>query len=244
MHPIYGLYTILSIESKYVTVKFSNTNSVYTFSSASVYKNHVKDYKAKTFLGVGCLDRMTKKNTFTETERLAMETWQRMLYRCYGRVRNRETYDNCSVHEVWHSFENFLSWFEDQVSYGYYEKGYQLDKDLLVLGNRVYSPETCVFLPFRLNSLLQVKKLSKNNYLPGVNFDKSRGLFKSEVNFNGTRHYGPRCKTELEAYSFYKELKEFLVRDDAKNWEGKIHPSAITKLSEYSLDWVLEQSSY
>lgn len=67
--------------------------------------------------------------------------WQSMLVRAYSKSyhKRRPTYIGCSVSEEWKTFSNFKSWMEGQVW-----EGKQLDKDLLVEGNKVYSEETCV----------------------------------------------------------------------------------------------------
>lgn len=70
--------------------------------------------------------------------------WRDMLQRCYDSnfVENNHTYTGCSVCDEWLYLSNFKKWFEEN-----YVEGYQLDKDILVKGNKVYSPETCCFVP-------------------------------------------------------------------------------------------------
>lgn len=81
--------------------------------------------------------------------------WSAMLRRCYAERRVRwgqcelTRYDGCSVDPVWHSLRNFKQWFDV-----HYVDGWQLDKDALTIGNRVYGPDHCVFLPRRINSLI------------------------------------------------------------------------------------------
>ena len=78
-------------------------------------------------------------------------TWSSMLTRCYSENYHKlqPTYIGCSVCEEWHNFDVFCEWFAQN-----YKDGYQLDKDLLQQGNKMYSPKTCVFLTQRINSLL------------------------------------------------------------------------------------------
>lgn len=242
---VYGYYTIAAADCKKISVVFDNTGSFYTFHASVVYANKVKDFMARTLMGVGYLGRPTRNNK-DPVEAIAKKFWISMILRCYDerRLVSRPTYRGCSVSPEWQCFANFYDWFLEQYSSGYYRDGYQLDKDLILQGNKVYSPDKCVLLPLQLNSLLQVKKQSENKYLPGVNFDKSRGLFKSEVNFKGVRYYGKRVESEIEAFTEYKQTKERLVREEAENWIGLLPEVAVNSLREYSLDWILEDSQY
>lgn len=89
-------------------------------------------------------------------------TWSRMLGRCYspGYLALYPTYQDCSVDPDWLRFSNFKKWMDAQRW-----QGMVLDKDLLVLGNKIYSPETCLFIPAWINSLL-ANLSTKNRELP------------------------------------------------------------------------------
>lgn len=77
--------------------------------------------------------------------------WVGILHRCYAkdnRPKNR-SYVDCSISEEWKDYSKFKSDIAEM--YGFGKKGWHLDKDILVKGNRVYSKETCCFLPARVN---------------------------------------------------------------------------------------------
>lgn len=75
--------------------------------------------------------------------------WCSMLQRCYSEKLHERypTYKDCSVCEEWLTFSNFKSWMEQQDW-----EGKHLDKDILVEGNKVYSPETCSFVSNIVNN--------------------------------------------------------------------------------------------
>ena len=77
--------------------------------------------------------------------------WKGMLERCYS-IKYQEsqpTYIGCSVTDEWLTFSAFKNWMEKQNF-----EGMQLDKDLLIEGNKVYSPETCVFVSGMVNNFI------------------------------------------------------------------------------------------
>lgn len=85
---------------------------------------------------------------------LNYSTWLSMLKRCYNIEFQfkHSSYIGCSVHEDWHNFQNFAKWYDEN----YYSIGNEriaLDKDILVKGNKIYSPETCIFVPHNINNL-------------------------------------------------------------------------------------------
>lgn len=106
-----------------------------------------------------CLSRLSwKKNRHYKVgvvdvgdcEEDAKKCWLRMVRRCYDDKfhESNTTYLDCDVCEEWLIFSNFASWFKE-----HYVEGWQLDKDILVDGNRIYSPRTCCFVPIEINSI-------------------------------------------------------------------------------------------
>ena len=105
------------------------------------------------------------------------QTWDNMITRCYSakeHARSR-TYIGCSVCEEWLTFSNFKAWMEKQ---DYYAK--HLDKDLLFVGNKVYSPDTCVFVAAVVNTFTTDSAAIRGEYPLGVNFHKASGKFQAQ----------------------------------------------------------------
>ena len=102
--------------------------------------------------------------------------WVNMLSRCYSiKLQElRPTYEGCSVSEEWILFSNFRAWMVDQDW-----EGKQLDKDLLMGGNKVYSENTCIFVTRVVNSFLTDRGAARGKWMIGVAWDKSANKFKS-----------------------------------------------------------------
>lgn len=101
-----------------------------------------------------------------------------MFERCYsqGYLKTRPTYLGCSVSEEWHLFSEFLRWSRDE-----FVQGHALDKDILVPGNKVYSEETCLYVPTFINSLLT--NCVKKGELPlGVYFEPIVSKYRVQIN--------------------------------------------------------------
>jgi hypothetical protein len=107
--------------------------------------------------------------------------WVGMLTRCYSKrwLKAHPTYIGCSVCTEWLSFMSFKNWMMTQEW-----KNKQLDKDLLVYGNKIYSPETCLLVSPQVNSLFIAPKnsnklpvgiyLRKGKYEVGISLGKSK----------------------------------------------------------------------
>lgn len=100
--------------------------------------------------------------------------WRGMLERCYcpKYQAKYQTYVGCSVADEWLTFSNFKRWMETQDW-----QGKQLDKDLLISGNKIYSPYTCVFVDRVTNSFTTDCLASRGEWPLGVSFKKSNGKF-------------------------------------------------------------------
>ncbi|QWX10202.1 HNH endonuclease [Vibrio phage vB_VpP_BT-1011] len=129
-----------------VTVRFVETKHKKTVQACQIRRRNIKDPLFRSvsgvgFIGIGCYTP-SKKGVHTS----AYCVWVDMLKRCYNeRVQIKHpTYKGCTVHSVWHNFQNFAKWYEEN----YPKDGgkYDLDKDIKIDGNKVYSPEACLFV--------------------------------------------------------------------------------------------------
>lgn len=108
------------------------------------------------------------------------DTWRSMITRCYHPKAITTTYNGCSVCEEWLTFSNFKSWMETQDW-----KGKALDKDLLVLGNTIYSPETCCFVSQHVNSFLTKSNSTRGEFPLGVYFKFKIKRYIGQIHVRG-----------------------------------------------------------
>lgn len=155
--------------------------------------------KARIVYGVGRNDSTEPVSDLIDGRyvlHISYRMWKGFLERCYADTDRYPTYKGCTVHEDWHFYSNFKKWFEE-----HYKEGYVLDKDMKVLGNKVYGPETCVFVPAWLNTFLNPHTNERGKYMIGVS--KDRGKFVA----NCSNIYLGTYSTELEAHLAWKECK-------------------------------------
>jgi hypothetical protein len=162
--------------------------------------------------------------------------WKGMLERCYSdKLHARKpSYVGCSVSEDFKFFQEFARWANRQVIFG--EVGVHLDKDLLVKGNKVYSPETCVLVPKDDNLLLTKREAERGLYPIGVSLDKGRGLYAAEVRLNGKKKNLGRFPTPEDAFASYKTAKEAQVRAVAEKFKDSLDPRAYVALQSYQVE--------
>lgn len=167
----------------------------------------------KIVFGVGINDVIGAKRT------KAWRKWMSMLTRCYGvdNFGDRPTYADCHVCNEWHLFSNFKVWFDDN-----YVDGCVLDKDLLIRGNKIYSPETCCFVPQRINTIVLDRGRDRGKYPVGVS--KQGHKFQVGVNIDGKRKYIGLYDTVEDAFNAYKYEKEKYIKEVATEYynDGKI----------------------
>lgn len=116
--------------------------------------------------------------------------WMGMLRRCYCKSYKAEvpTYSGCTITEEWKYFSNFKQWVESQPNKDW--QNCDLDKDILVNGNKVYSPDTCVYVSKQINILfreLKVRDLPDGVYKKGNRFAAStQDYFTSKLKHLGS----------------------------------------------------------
>src|SRR5690606_12269544 len=133
----------------------------------------------------------------------AYSVWKGILARCYSkRTRLNKSYEGCTISKEWMNYQNFAEWYKKQPNND--KTNYQIDKDLLVKGNKVYCKDTCCLLPSRLNGLLS--SLDYKNSKCIINEGKTfRVLCCDEF---GIRKTVGRFKDKSEADEAYRTFKK------------------------------------
>lgn len=188
----------------------------------------VQHYNAKQGCLVCAVERMAKNQTGKEKNNrkikygvgvydvdcsctdkeiyLFYRAWCSMLRRCYG---NQTSWIGCSVTPQWHHFSAFLKWAKENG----FKKGYHLDKDILVKGNKLYSPETCCFVPREINDMMVKGNSLNRKHLLGVS-QRGRLWYAAHGSslikgYNGNLGY---FQTKEEAFAAYKASKERYIK--------------------------------
>lgn len=185
----------------------------------------------KLAYGVGYLGEGTFKTCIGGEFLKSYMKWRGILNRCYNKINQEKqpTYKGCTVTTEWHNYQIFAKWFEEN-----YIEGFELDKDILIKNNKVYSPETCCFVPKEINSMLTNRKSNKGKYPVGVNKRKCR--FESRVNTKEERVYLGLFSTPEEAFQAYKIAKEKYIKEVADKWKFKILPEVYEALYNYKVE--------
>ena len=162
--------------------------------------------------------------------------WYSMIARCYDEKYHIRfpTYIGCYVSD---EFKDYSKWREWHDNYPYKQDDWHLDKDLLVKGNKVYSRETCVFLPKLINMALVTRYNNRGKYLIGVSWSNTSKAFVAMVNRNnGKPERLGYFNTELEAHLAYKEAKEAYLKELADKYKDLLDPRAYEALYNYTVD--------
>lgn len=195
----------------------------------------------KLVFGVGICEKGKHLASINGKKTKAYIAWRDMLRRCYSAKCHeaQPTYIGCAVCDEWISFQNFADWFE-----GNYPKDgnkYQLDKDLKIIGNKVYSPETCLFVSRQVNSFTTDCGASRGAFMIGAVWDKTNENFKSRCSNPITgRHEHLGCfHNELSAHLAWRKRKSQLayelamiqenpdVRDALLRWKSALDNNLI-----------------
>lgn len=132
------------------------------------------------------------------------DKWTSMLNRCYSEkhLAKHQSYRGCSVVVEWHRFSNFKAWMETQEW-----EGKELDKDILIPGNKIYGPDTCAFVDQKVNKFVNECAATRGKLPIGV--DACKGAFHARCKSVVTGkivHLG-RFKTTDEAYQAWLNFK-------------------------------------
>ena len=237
----YGNFIIIGYtNNRNVTVKFIDTDYINTVSLNNITTGNIKDNSKATLYGVGIvgdkyLTKIGRKHTREYT------VWSRMLERCYyekSRLKN-PSYTDCLVSNSFKDFTYFHEWCNEQIGFSDYDdnnKSFEIDKDLLVKGNTLYSENTCIFLPKDVNVALTKSDRTRGCNVIGVNFHKASNKFQARFRKANESIYLGIYNTEIEAFNAYKKAKENYLKELANKWKNKIDLRAYEALMNYQVE--------
>lgn len=190
-------------------------------------KGEIKCPYERRFYNVGYLGEGKYKVSENGKNTRVYDTWKAMLQRCYSEKEHERhpTYIGCEVYEGWHNFQNFAKWYKDN----YYEVGNEkmcLDKDILFKGNKIYSPDTCIFVPETINKLFIKNDKNRGESVIGATLCKN-GKYQAQCNIinpetgKSKQEYLGLYDSQEKAFQVYKYHKERNVKEVADYY--KIH---------------------
>ena len=223
-------------DAKNVEIQFINTGFEMFARLGDIRNGEVKDRYLPSVYDIGIIGaKYPVSEGGIDTKEYTL--WCNMLKRCYSDTyqKKRPTYEGCECSENFKSYEYFYEWCHKQVGFG--ECGFQLDKDLLVKGNKVYSENTCVFIPTEINSVLIKCTATRGKNLIGVCWNKKSKAFVAMVSRSksGSEYLG-LFNTEIEAFNAYKQAKENYIKELANKWKDQIDDRAYNALMKYAVE--------
>ena len=232
-----GDFKILKYNDKTnVEMQFLKTGYKTTVPLGSIRNGYVKDPYLPSVYGVGILGtKYPSKINGIKTKEYSL--WMNMLRRCYSDKYQKKypTYEGCEVSDKLKSYEYFYEWCHKQV--GFNNQGWHLDKDLLIKGNKVYSENTCVFIPREINLLLVKCEASRGEHLIGVHWCNTKKAFVAQVGKNkGKQEHLGFFNTEIEAFNAYKTAKESFIKEQSNKFKSQIDERAYEALMNYTVE--------
>ena len=227
-------------DNKNVEIQFLKTGFEKSVRLVQVKSGNVKDPYSASVCGVGVTGtKYPSMISGVQTKEYTL--WCSMLKRCYSNTSKKRnpTYEGCDVSDNFKSYEYFYEWCNKQIGFDNEddENPFHLDKDLLIKGNKVYSENTCVFIPKEVNTLLTKCEALRGEHLIGVHWSNSNKAFVAQVCKNkGKQEHLGFFKTEIEAFNAYKKAKEAFIKEQAEKWKGKIDNRAYNALMSYKVE--------
>ena len=228
------------VNAKDITVQFKATGELVKTTYGNFIRGNVKSHFTPSVYGVGITGLQPTRDENGEMLN-SYRCWTDMLMRCYSAKYQEKhlTYNGCSVCDDWLCYSNFKKWYDNN----YYEinnKTAQLDKDILIKGNKIYSPATCIFVPQFINKLFVKKQNSRGAFPIGVSYHKASKKYETKLSIfkdgKSVRKHLGLFDTPEEAFNVYKQAKEDYIKKVADEYKDKIPTELYEAMYSYRVD--------
>lgn len=213
------------VNSADLTVEFQDE---YKFQTNATYNNFIRGIKNPYDISVSTRGYIGEGKHLSKIDDIVTPiyaNWRNMLKRCYDESDRylNPAYENCEVCKEWYNFQNFAQWYDENF-YDCGEGRMHIDKDILVKNNKIYSPETCIFVPQRINMIFMTKG-RKDDLPTGIRQNPS-GSYTSH--YNGVR-YGT-YETLDKAVAEHEKQKRIHIKEVIKEYGNKLPDKVINAL--------------
>lgn len=213
------------IDSKHIFVEFQDEhrerhNATWQQFLHGEIKNNFYIKEKKLVYGVA--DRGNKYHSQINGKTLKEDIlWTKMLERCYDKkvAERNPTYIGVTCSNEFLSYTFFYEWLHEQENWEYLNKNnikYNLDKDILIKGNKIYSPETCCLVPQNVNTLFIKRNKSRGDLPIGVTKRSNKGFYAQWADNKGGKHSSKTVYSIEEAFIIYKTEKEKIIKQVAQ----------------------------
>lgn len=204
-------------------------------------RGRIKCPYERTIYGIGYLGKGEYKVSKSGKVTRVYNTWRGMLRRCYSEKEHKKhsTYTNCNTNEMFHNFQNFGDWDKDNF-YQVEKERMCLDKDILVKHNKIYSPETCIYVPHTINVLFTKSDKTRGKSAIGTTLVNNK--YKAYCNLinpetgKSKKEYLGYYDTEFEAFQVYKYHKEKNIKMVADYFKKQIPSELYDGLYRYEVE--------
>ncbi len=222
--------------SECVLVAFYDPFCIVECSFDRLVKGQVKNPLFASFCGRGYIGI----GKYGAKDKRHYRLWYEVLRRtCIDKLPARSvTYKDITICEEWLNFQNFAEWCDEQAFFDVKDdkgKTYHLDKDILVKGSKVYSPDTCCFVPQEINSLVVNNSRRRGSLPVGVHKYSYSDKFIVQINRYGVNTHVGLYDTPEEAFQAYKEAKEAQIKHVADKWRGEVDGEVYQALLRFNI---------
>lgn len=163
----------------------------------------------------------------------AYSAWKHMLERAFSKSKkiSHPTYIGVTVCEEWLVFSKFKSWWDIN-----YKQDYHLDKDILVSGNKEYSPDKCIYVPSWINSFIAERGAMRGDWPIGVSWSVKYELFESYISIKGRKKFLGHFSNPQSAHLRWVNAKLELVhkyKEEFDNVDERIYPALVKRYTNY-----------
>lgn len=209
------------------------------------YSNFKKEsikcpYERRTF-GMGYIGEGKYKSKENGKHTRVYNSWNNMLRRCYDSKLHKKhpTYIGCESDKDWLCFQNFSNWDKNNY-YKVEDERMCLDKDILIKHNKIYSPETCVYVPQTINKLFTKRDNARGDSCIGTSPYQNKYMVQcwliNPQTGKSKQEYLGLYDTQEKGFEIYKYYKEHNIKEVADYYKCQIPGELYDALYSYEVE--------
>lgn len=206
-----------------IVVEFQDDYKAKVHTQYSNFKTgNVRNPFSKSVYGIGVVGDKYEVQQSNGKRTREYAAWRNILKRSFNKEYKEKhpTYQNVTCCNDWLYYPNFYEWLHSQPNFEKWHenKKWSVDKDILIKGNKLYSPETCCLVPQNINALFTKRDNCRGNCPIGVTYNKKSKRYwaQCENQLTNENSYIGAYDTELKAFEAYKNKKEYIIKQVAE----------------------------